>query len=377
VHLRAGNRALAAEAVLLSRHVLILADDLTGAADSAAAFLGRSARVTVLLDAASPPRGGVVAVDLDTRTRPERAARRIVRHAFSRRAARRATVLLKKIDSTLRGHVAAELSAVQRALGGSRPVLFAPAFPAQDRRVKDARVFARGRAISGDLRSLLARAGLPAAHADLATIRSRAPGKALEAALDAGARALVCDAETDSDLEALARAGLALRRRPLFVGSAGLAHALARCLPRSRRARRPAAQPRPVVTVVGSASPVSVRQARRLSRSPVLGPKDLLVQLEWTREPTAADRPVARRLGRLVAETAPHAHYVLTGGETARAVLGALGVRKFRLLGEVEAGVPYGIAPGGALVCTKAGAFGNPRTLLHCVARLKREMNRS
>jgi 4-hydroxythreonine-4-phosphate dehydrogenase len=319
----------------------------------------------------------VVAIDLDTRWRAERGARRAVRRAFGSRAARSAPILFKKIDSTLRGHVAGELTAARRALGGSPPVLFAPAFPAQGRCVRDAHAFERGRAISADLRALLARAGLPAAHADLAMIRGRAPGEAIEAAFAAGARALVCDAETDADLEAIARAGMALGRRALFVGSAGLARALALCLPRVRGARCAAVRPRPVVVVMGSASRVSVRQARRLAHSALLGPKDLLLQLEWTRAPTPRDRPVARRLGRLVAQAAPRAHYVLTGGETARAVLGALGVREYRLLGEIEPGIPYGIAPGGALVCTKAGGFGERDTLIRCVARLKREMKRS
>ena len=72
----------------------------------------------------------------------------------------------------------------------------------------------------------------------------------------------------------------------------------------------------------------------------------------------------------------PRAHYVLTGGETARTVLQRLRIGEFRLLGEVEPGVPFGVAPGGTLVCTKAGGFGSADTLVRCVERLKREMNR-
>lgn len=337
--------------------------------------------MAVSLDARVPARGAVVALDLDTRSRAERAARAIVRRAFSARAARRARILFKKIDSTLRGHVAAELSSASRALAGKRPVLFAPAFPAQGRIVRDARLHVGNEQRSGDLRALLAHAGLPATHVDLATVRGRRPRAALNAALRAalatGARALVCDAESDADLDALARAGLALRPRPLFVGSAGLARAIARTLRRTRPARRRVILPRPVITVVGSASPVSVGQASRLARSPVLGVADLLVQLEWTREPVASDKKVVRRLGRIVAECGPRAHYVLTGGETARAVLGARRIRGLRLLGEVEPGVPLGIARDGTLVCTKAGAFGTPDTLARCVARLKREMKGS
>jgi len=318
----------------------------------------------VLLDARARADAQVVSIDLDTRGRPQRAARSIVRRAFSSRGARRADILYKKIDSTLRGHVWAELAAARRALG-LRPVLFAPAFPAQGRSVRDAVLHLRGEPQSGDLRAPLARAGLPATHVASASLAR------LRAAISAGARAFVCDAASDADLDRIARAGLALRPRPLFVGSAGLARALARTLPRRPAAPVPAAGARPVLTVVGSASPVSRRQAR------ALGAGDPLLIIDWRRVPTSRDIPRVRRLGRLVARAARDVHYVLTGGETARAVLDARGVRRLRLLGEVEPGVPFGMARDGTLVCTKAGAFGSPATLARCVARLKKEIRRS
>jgi len=318
----------------------------------------------VRLDALARAGAPVMSVDLDTRSRPERAARTIVRRAFASRGAKRASILYKKIDSTLRGHVAAELAALRGALPG-RPVLFAPAFPAQGRTVRGAVLHLRGKPASGDLRALLSKAGLPA------TLVMSASAAGLRSALAASARALVCDAASDAELDRIARAGLALRPRPIFVGSAGLARALARALPRRRAAPVPAIDKRPVLTVIGSASPVSVRQAR------ALGPGDPLVRVAWRREPTPDDVPTIRRLGRSVALAAPDVHYVLTGGETARAVLGARGIRGLRLLGEVEPGVPFGMARDGTLVCTKAGAFGSPATLARCVARLKNEMRRS
>jgi len=296
-----------------------------------------------------------------------------VRRAFAGRGAKRAAILFKKIDSTLRGHVAAELAAARRSLG-RRAVLFAPSFPAQQRVVRDARLLVNGKSSSGDMRALLSSAGLPATQLDLATLRGGNPARAIRAALATGARALVCDAESDADLDALARAGLGMRPRPLFVGSAGLARAIARTLTlrRTRPARHGQMQPRPIVTVVGSASPVSARQARQLARDR----SSLLVQMAWTREPEPRDIPAVRRLGRVVAQAAPRAHLVLTGGETARAVLDARSIRDYRLLGEVEPGVPFGIARDGTLVCTKAGAFGKADTLVRCVARLKHEMTR-
>ena len=330
----------------------------------------------MLLHSGARTHAEVAAVDLDTRSRSEKSARGIVRRAFSARAAKRAAILFKKIDSTLRGHVGAEIASAIRALGGGRPVLFCPAFPAQGRTIRQARLRVANAPRSGDLRALVSGAGLPATHVDLASVRTRRP-RALQATLRAaiatGARGLACDAESDADLTALARAGLALRPRPLFVGSAGLARALARTLPPKRAAKRVATSRRPIVAVVGSASPVSVRQVRKLAREG----SSIVVQLAWSREPEQRDLPAIRHFGRSVARAAPRVHYVLTGGETARAVLGARNIRELRLLGEVEPGVPFGMARDGTLVCTKAGAFGAPDTLIHCVARLKHEMKRT
>ena len=327
----------------------------------------------MLLHSGTRTRAEVAAVDLDTRSRSAKSASRTVRRAFSSRAARRAAILFKKIDSTLRGHVGAEIASAIRALPGGRPVLFCPAFPAQGRTIRQARLRVRNAPRSGDLRALLSGAGLPATHVDLASVRTRRPRAllaALRAAIATGARGLACDAESDADLTALARAGLSLRPRPLFVGSAGLARALAATLPPRRPAKRPAASRRPVIAVVGSASLESVRQARKLARDG----SSIVVQLAWTRAPEARDVPAIRHFGRLVANAAAGVHYVLTGGETARAVLGARNIRELRLLGEVEPGVPFGMARDGTLVCTKAGAFGTPDTLIRCVARLKHEM---
>ncbi len=63
---------------------------------------------------------------------------------------------------------------------------------------------------------------------------------------------------------------------------------------------------------------------------------------------------------------------VLTGGETAVGVARRLGAVGIRLEGEVEPGIPVGslIGPRPYRVVTKAGAFGEPGTLVRAVERL-------
>jgi uncharacterized protein YgbK (DUF1537 family) len=64
---------------------------------------------------------------------------------------------------------------------------------------------------------------------------------------------------------------------------------------------------------------------------------------------------------------------LLTGGETARAVIDTLGVGSMTVVGEIEPGVVVSRLPGDLpLLVTKAGAFGDSRTLVRIRAALSR-----
>ena len=113
----------------------IVADDLTGACDTGALFTGLG-RVGVFV-APTGPVGDweTVALDTETRSASTEAARTRVQHALGQAAPRlRRGRLFKKIDSTLRGHVGAELDALMNA-GSVESALVCPAFPEQGRRV--------------------------------------------------------------------------------------------------------------------------------------------------------------------------------------------------------------------------------------------------
>jgi uncharacterized protein YgbK (DUF1537 family) len=82
-----------------------------------------------------------------------------------------------------------------------------------------------------------------------------------------------------------------------------------------------------------------------------------------------------RRLADLLRPAAPHIGALFaTGGETALALLDALGVHGIRLIEEIEAGVPLGVTRGALTVpvVTKAGAFGDAETLARCLSHLRR-----
>src|SRR5262245_54790382 len=125
---------------------LIIADDLTGAADSAIAFAKRRlpARVSWGEPRAEERADALaLAFDADTRQLPAAAAARrhqeILRRLFEARLR-----VFKKIDSTLRGHPAEEIAALLDVLAARLPglrVVFTPAFPAGGRITRAARVF--------------------------------------------------------------------------------------------------------------------------------------------------------------------------------------------------------------------------------------------
>lgn len=385
------------------------ADDLTGGSDSGAPFATRGLETVVLLPGARLPVPPVPVVVLDTESRTLRAqeARRRARAAARRLAAGHPATLYKKLDSTLRGHVAAELAGMLDGAGVSGAVV-APAFPAQGRTVVDGRLridaglagdrgaaSGPGRPPTGDsVLALLAAAGeVPAGVLPLATLR-RGAGPVQERLARwarLGGRALVADAETDADLATLAEAAAA-DRGSLLAGSAGLATALAARLSPGG-APVPVVLAGPLLVVAGSAHPataaqVAALQARRAGglrlADPGAAPRDVSSArgrgaAAWViaatppgaTPPRARQRAMARRLALLAAERiarVPPGTVVLTGGDVAAAVCRALRARGLRLRGEVEPGLAVGALldgpHAGLVVVTKAGGFGDAGALV-------------
>ena len=406
--------------------ILIIADDLTGAADCGAVFAGRGMETTVVLSRpgeepahrSAAIHADVVAIDADTRgldakQAAEAVARGVEQYAISEG---REGLLFKKVDSTLRGNVAAELAGALRArranvsAGERAAVLFAPAFPAHGRTTVNGRQWVNGRPLEqtemgcssrASIGAMLQEAGLSCGLVELEMVRAGAD--TLMSAVGRVANetdVVVCDAETEDDLRAIACAGMGLGPRTIWAGSAGLARHIPDAAGWGRHwDERPRAELRvlgPTLFVVGSAAAVSREQARALAAAPDLlvvtvggrGPdagtsdraviieclergNDVLVQLDFCEASARPQgRAMAETLGDLLERCGRYVGaLVATGGETARAILDAWGVQSLRLLGEVETGLPYSVAECGGrsiLVLTKAGGFGKPDTLLGC-----------
>jgi len=387
-----------------ARLVTVLADDLTGALDTAVQFAREDSPVTVLLRPHEDD-ARVVVADTESRGLSPAAATRSLQGWIPLARG----LVYKKMDSTLRGPFAAEAEALGRALG-KRGVLVAPAFPRAGRTVRQGVLHVHGIPVheteaaadpgcpitDSRVREAVRRYVHSCCHTiGLPTVREGV--QAVTSALDALSGFAVADAETDADLAVLAKA-LVERSDWLPCGSAGLAEALAGRLGFARSTTSMAIR-RPAVLVVGSAHPASRRQLARVAEALDLAPVVVggepeaelleradrnyhrtgvaLLALPEGRLATAAAESARTALARLGAELVDRWRaetLYATGGETLLAVLEALDVAALRPLAEVAAGVVISEArPAsgrGLAVVSKAGGFGDDDLLVRLFATL-------
>ena len=255
--------------------ILIVADDLSGAADCGIACAVQGLDTVVVLDeAASDADADVLAVDANTRAMmPDEAATKTARvvRAYTRGDRQ---ILFKKFDSTLRGHIGVEIAAALEAWRSaadrnSAIVVAAPAFPARGRTTIGGQQWLDGVRLEPDLPCMLEAAGLRTGCVGLEAVRSGQLPALLQTNA-AGYTAMVCDAETDADLRLIAEAAGSLREGAVWAGCAGLARCLPPALNLPRSGPRAVVSPSrkgPVLVVVGSLAGLSRRQAAVLSET--------------------------------------------------------------------------------------------------------------
>lgn len=412
--------------------LLVVADDLTGAADTGHEFARRGYGTTVTLDGTGDDQ--VIVVDTESRASDASIARAAVTSAIT---AWPADVVYKKVDSTLRGNVAAEVVACLRGVEADLAV-FAPAFPANGRVTERERHHASGTPVdelpvdgtenppsTPHLPSLFAESDVPVAHLPMKVVaESRA---AVESRLTAIAErcdepvVVTCDATDSAHLARIGAAATRIERDVLYAGSAGLARHLELPFPATGASGRGDDSSSPdgsALAVAGSTAPATRKQVAAVQRP-------LLVQLpieEAVRDPLgAAERvteplverlstaggavlttvgpgqnaslereqnvPVAeqqsriatalaRATGRVIDDT-DVASVFLTGGAVANEILGEIDADGISLTGdEVGAGIPVGRIVGGRAdgmaVVTKAGGFGKPKAIRSWLADRRR-----
>ncbi len=413
-----------------SNKLAVIADDLTGACDTACQFALYGFRPEVVDSAGWGERQPQFLV-CNSESRKEEAGTAHQKIFDIASALLRAHYLpfYKKLDSTLKGPWSAELAGMAKAV---KPeiVVVAPAFPAWGRTTVEGIQCVQGRPVwesrfhafpHGDappaaepgnlVHTLQAQFGNHVRHFRRAALKkgAAAVAKEMEAARFQGFPFLVFDAEADEDLKTVVLAGCRLERRILWAGSGGLA----RCLPLGWGLRTQTGQSKfhlsclQTLVINGSFNPANQEQLACLERggTTVCWIEDedaenhnrchrkvesLLGLIERGRDAALSvrlNKPIrsAAHLQRLqdalqfaAARCLPadgNIGLILIGGDTAIKLYRNLEAAAIRIEGEVQPGVPHGRWVGGRLneqpLVTKAGGFGQTDTLAKAAAFLK------
>lgn len=362
--------------------VRILADDLTDALAVAAPLTVAYGPLTIVGAGTAWPDDGASLV-FDTESRARDASEHL---AAGLRGLGRADIAFKAIDPRVRGNTVREIAACI-VCGLFKSVVIAPAFPALQRITRGARQYWRAGA---DARWQPAGPELPPALCRLgADVRACRSARELE-----GQGAFVVDAASEMGLAAIVEAGRRLEPPLLWIGSAGLARALAGGQPPTV----PFDPERPLLAVIDGRHPAGRDQIDALAGAH----PDLIVALSGSDRPAVAAtrarievRLVARHAAvlttgsqedvaddgvsgalrqvfdGLIERIAEPATLVVSGDHELRAVTEALGAEALRVEGEVMPGVALAGFLGGrwpdARLVAQSSRLGEPDALLRLI----------
>lgn len=393
--------------------VLVLADDFTGANDAGVSFAERGMTTDVVFDPNYQGTAQAVIVNSDSRAKSPDVAAIIVQQLLANIATRiQPRWMVKKIDSTLRGNLGAELEAAIKVLGVTAAVV-APAYPAAGRVTRNGHCYVNGALLTDtefatDPKTPVSRAdivGLLQLQTSLPcrVVTSEQLADVLQSSDALIPQILIVDAQDDAHLEQIVSAVATQSLHTLLVGSAGICDALARHVTRTKTD--------PLLAVVGSMSEIAQQQMAALMAHPnvvkldvdihdafcstandyVYRAMSILQQGNHCLISTCSTHSarehiddlchrlgmsraelgenictfIASLVGEVLSKCTPGALY-LSGGDIAIAVARELGASGFRITGRVAQCVPLGRFLGGRWqrpVMTKAGGFGDEMTL--------------
>lgn len=412
----------------MSISLLILADDFTGACDTGLQFAGNGLKTLACetdrladLDLSDVD---VLVCDTETRNATRAEARGFVTEACGLLRTHEAPIVYKKVDSALRGHIAAEIYTMMCELDFGLAVL-APAFPAAGRVTVGGYHLVHGvpvarTEVGHDAGAPVRGSYLPHlldGHPDL-DIRllpledvSRGPDHVktlMESHRDAHRVLIVADAASEEDLAVVAQAAARVSKAPLLCGSAGLASQVTSAFGlETRKVARKEREKGPALVVIGTHESVTRDQVAHLKQSS--GVHEWEVHADhaayaWARPhvpsvigevsdqlargrsavlslvglhaglPRAEAEDAMRVLGemarRVLARTKP-AGLIASGGWTAIEMLRAMGATGVEICETVDVGTPLCRIVGGEFdgteIVTKGGALGQKDTLERAV----------
>jgi uncharacterized protein YgbK (DUF1537 family) len=277
---------------LKSKTIGIIADDLTGANDTALQFHLKGCNIQILLDYTIEPTGKMNtqawSISTETRNKPADEAYTVVFDATKKLLDNfNAEYIYKKIDSTLRGNVARETLAVLDAMEGDAAVIV-PAFPSEGRTTVGGYHLLKGvplerTDVARDPHSPIFQSHIPTllkqqvenpeiiGHIQLITVMKGAGPILMELnkLVKEGKKLIVVDAISTTDMEQIALSIEKSHFNLVPCGSAGLAQSLTKSwLPDTKYQHIPKTMPKlPVLIVSGSMATLSKSQIKKLAES--------------------------------------------------------------------------------------------------------------
>lgn len=414
--------------------IIIIADDLTGAADTGVQFCPFYDDTVLtsylqLLGTETLGPGSATALYTNSRALDIMSAHTRLRSVARRLIKLEPLWIYKKIDSCLRGNPGAETEALMDELAYDVSFI-APAFPEMGRTTVDGTHLVHGIPLAqteisrdpvtpvteSDLAKIIgSQSRYPVGHIPLNLLEGEETllQDEIERQIRGGSKHIVFDATNRDHLDRISRLVFSSSHRILPVGSAGLAAGIGGLLPPGPIVKNNfhrSAEDGNHLLVCGTNSEVTRRQIKTLmavhsyeeialdpailieehreddfinrvsSLQSKLSAKHSIVTIGASRQLPAATQQLIsqetaqsmiQELGRFLSTVMTGTRpglLLLTGGDTADAVLTSAGAEGIRILGEILTGVVQGTLIGGPLdglpVVTKAGAFGADDTLV-------------
>ncbi|HDY7474771.1 TPA: four-carbon acid sugar kinase family protein [Vibrio vulnificus] len=406
--------------------LIVIADDFTGSNDTGVQLAKKGATVTVSLGN-TPLKCDVPVINTESRALSQEHAIRNVSQAVDINVAADTRCVFKKIDSTFRGNIGAEIEAAASAFM-AKLVVVAAAIPAAGRTTVNGVCLVNGTPVAetefatdpktpvthSHIAEILgSQSTLPCINVDLDTIRKNKLESILRDVLDDPETSVVItDAETDADLALIAQAISDIDEKIVLVGAAGIANQL---LPNSYRKT----SIRPALLLAGSMSDVTQKQIHHCEENG-LTTIDVDAQKIWfereealamtltsARKVLGAGKDCAIRtatnqneraralafceeqgingtdlgncvasflgdVGKTLMAEQELAGVLFTGGDIAAAVAEKIGAIGYEIKGEVLPCIPYGCFTGSTTtIVTKAGGFGTVESIAQVINFLR------
>jgi len=424
----------------MSQRCLLIADDLTGGADAGAQFAKNGLKTHLIsfqkenagIDLSKYAQPDVLIVNTDSRgVTPEKASS-LIYNLFKTYHQKVFPIIYKKIDSTLRGNIGHEIDAILRGMNGALGFM-APSYPEQNRRLVGGIMIIGEKPLALTEVAQNATSPIQESHVykllqqqsrnsvgwiDITLVASGVERlkEVVERKQKKGMKIIIFDAVSRQDLANVAEVGFSLERKPLFIGSAGLAEEVAKKITPSRvQSREPLKQTekdfKHILIISGTASSVTHQQLRRIEQRKIpayqlnktlLVIDDIRAQVERKEiskkisnllsrgmvilkttpemllSEDSKDLPIHLKIVKTLADITLQSlelskvairdlALILIGGDTAQSIINVLGNEGIEIEGEILEGVVKGHLIGGKWdglnIITKAGAFGKENAL--------------